>query len=57
MDIFFPHDKFLHGKFPQHIPSSQPLPQPKNPPEKVCTLPNNPYYMQALLAYSNSTSL
>ena len=45
MEIFFPHDKFLDEKLPQYIPSSQPFPQPKNPPEKACTLPNNHYYM------------
>ena len=45
MEIFFPHDKFLHGKISPHTPSPQPLPQPKNPPESVCTLPNNHYYV------------
>ena len=50
MEIFFPHDKFLQEKFPQHIPLFSPSsPQPKNPPENVCTLPNNHYYMQTLV--------
>ena len=26
-------------------PLLNPSPQPKNPPENVCTLPNNYYYM------------
>ena len=45
MEIFFPHGKFLHEKFPQHIPLFSTLAQPKNPRENVCTFPNNPYYM------------
>ena len=46
MEIFFPHDRFLNGKFPQHIPLlPTPPPNQKNPPENVCTLPNNHYYM------------
>ena len=44
MKLFFPHDKNLQRKFPQHIPLFS-TPQPKNPPENVCTLPNNHYYM------------
>ena len=35
MKIFFLHDKFLHGKFPQHIPLLSTPPQTKNPPENV----------------------
>ena len=45
MEIFFPHDKFLQGNFPQYIPLFPTPPQPKNPPENVCTLPDNHYYM------------
>ena len=45
MEIFFPHDKFLDGKLPKHILLFSTLPQPKNPPENVCTIPNNHYYM------------
>ena len=46
MEIFFPHDQVLDGKFPQYIPLfSTPLPDQKNSPENTCTLPNNHYYM------------
>ena len=48
MEIFFPHDKFLDGNFPQHIPlfsTPTPPPQSKNPPENVCTFPNTHYYL------------
>ena len=33
--------------------SSQPSSQPKNPPENVCTLPKNHYYMQTLVKICN----
>ena len=46
MEIFLPHDKFLHGKFPQQFPLLNLSSQPKNPPENVYPLPNNHYYMQ-----------
>ena len=45
MEIFFPNDKFLDGKFDQHIPLLSTPPQPKNPPENVCTLPDKHYDM------------
>ena len=46
MENFFPHDKFLDEKFPQHIPLfSTPASNKENPPENACTLPNNHYYM------------
>ena len=46
MEIFFPHDKLLHGQFPQHTPlfSTTPPPNQENPSENVSTLPNNHYY-------------
>ena len=31
MEIFFPDEKFLHGKFPQHIPLFLPPPNQKIP--------------------------
>ena len=36
MEILFPHDKFLHVKFPPHNPLHSTLPPPnqKNRPEK-----------------------
>ena len=39
MEIFFPYDKLLHG------PHNPPPPTQKNPPESVCTLPKNHYYV------------
>ena len=45
MEIFFPQDKFLQGKFPQHIPLFSAPPPTKKLPENACILPNNHYYM------------
>ena len=35
MESFFPHEKFLHRKLLQHIPSSQPLPPDRKIPLKT----------------------
>ena len=40
MEIFFPHDTFWKAP-PTYTPLLKPSPQPKNPPENVCTLPYN----------------
>ena len=44
IEFLFPHDIFLQGKILSHSPLSSTPPQnQKNPPENVCTLPNNHY--------------
>ena len=48
MEIFFPHDKFLHGKYPPHNPLfSTPLPTKKFPWKRLYT-PQKP------LLYANT---
>ena len=48
IESLFPHEKFFHGKI---LPLKNPplpqlaLPNQKNPPENVRTLPSNHYYM------------
>ena len=53
MEIFFPHDKFLDGKYPPHNPLFSTPSQPKTPPETFNTLPKNHYYMQTLVKICN----
>ena len=47
IEIFFPHDKFLLGKILTRnpLPRATPTPTLKSPPENVCKLHNNHYYM------------
>ena len=55
MEIFFPHDKSLHGKILPHSPvfPIRPHPNVKCPAENVCTLHNNHYYMQTMVKVYN----
>ena len=53
MEIFSPMTNPSMESSPKMSPSFQPLPQPKNPPENVCILPNNHYYIQALVKVCN----
>ena len=46
IEFLFPHDKFLQEKILPRSPlPSTPQPNQENPPEIVCTLPNNHYCM------------
>ena len=47
MEFLFSYDKFLQEKILLRslLPSTPSPLQPKNPPEKVCTLPNNHHSM------------